>query len=207
MHEQSITSFLDHLASAEPTPGGGGAAALMGAMGAGLVAMVARVTVGKKGQEGIQVEMQSQIEEAEVLRAHFTTMIGADAAAFDSLMKAFKLPKDSLDAIDQRAAAIQEGYKGATEVPLECIRACLRGLALAQRSAQTGHRNVLSDSGVAVHALHSALKSAVLNVQINVPTIKDQTFVAAALAEVEHGIRQADELAHSALVLVTARLS
>ncbi|WP_297454075.1 cyclodeaminase/cyclohydrolase family protein [Ferrovum sp.] len=207
MTTQSIADFLEELASATPTPGGGGAAALMGAMGAGLIAMVAQVTVGKKGQDTQFLEMERQIGEADALRREFTTMISADAAAFDGLMSAFKLPKDSVEAIDRRAAIIQQGYQAATEVPLSCIRACLRGLALARRSAEQGHRNVLSDSGVAVHALLAALRSAILNVQINVPAIKDQAFVDAALNEVRAAEEEAGASAGMTLAVVTARLS
>ncbi len=207
MTTQPIADFLEELASATPTPGGGGAAALMGAMGAGLVAMVARVTAGKKGQDTLIPEMERQIMGAEALRQEFTAMISADAVAFDGLMSAFKLPKDSVEAIDRRAAIIQQGYQNATEVPLSCIRACLRGLALAHRSAEQGHRNVLSDSGVAVHALLAALRSAILNVQINVPAIKDQTFVDAALEEARAAEEEASTSAVVTLGVVTARLS
>ncbi|EQD75935.1 cyclodeaminase/cyclohydrolase family protein [Ferrovum myxofaciens] len=207
MTTQSIADFLEELASATPTPGGGGAAALMGAMGAGLIAMVAHVTVGKKGQDMQLQEMEQQIKEAGVLRQEFTAMISADAVAFDGLMSAFKLPKHSLDAIDRRALAIQQGYQDATEVPLSCIRACLHGLALAHRSAEQGHRNVLSDSGVAVHALLAALRSAILNVQINVPAIKDQSFVDAALNEVRAAEEEASASAAMTLDVVNARLS
>lgn len=207
MQSLMISDFLEQLASSEPTPGGGGAAALMGAMGVGLIAMVGRVTLAKKGQEALALELNGQIQSADQLRQQFSAIISVDAAAFDALMGAFKLPKDSLEAIDQRAAAIQRGYEGATEVPLICMRSCVSGLLLAQRSAQHGHRNVLSDSGVAIHALLAALKSAVLNVDINIPAIRDVGFVARAQQEVLQLTEQAEAIAAASLALVSQRLS
>lgn len=207
MQSLTISDFLEQLASAEPTPGGGGAAALMGAMGMGLIAMVARVTLGKKGSESVAEELAHQIQESDDCRQRFSAMIRDDAEAFDALMAAFKLPRDSVAAIDARAMAIQRGYEGATEVPLRCLRMAVEGLRLAQRSAQLGHRNVLSDSGVAVHGLLSALRSAALNVAINVPAIRDEKFVAQAQEEVTRLTGQAEALATTTLALVNARLS
>ncbi|MDA8417249.1 MAG: cyclodeaminase/cyclohydrolase family protein [Betaproteobacteria bacterium] len=207
MQSSTISDFLEQLASAEPTPGGGGAAALMGAMGMGLIAMVARVTLGKKGQETAIDELTTQVHEADAYCARFSLMIKEDAQAFDALMAAFKLPKDSVEAIDTRAIAIQRGYEGATEVPLCCMRMAVEGLQLAQRSARLGHRNVLSDSGVAVHSLLAALKSSALNVAINVPAIRDDAFVTRAQTEVSQLTEKADILAADTLALVSARLS
>ncbi len=207
MQSMSIEHFLDQLASAEPTPGGGAAAGVMGAMGMGLIAMVARVTLGKKGQEAWASELEQQVQESDRLRQHFAAMISEDARAFEALMQAFKLPKDSVEAIDHRASTIQRGYEGATEVPLACMRACLEGLLLARRSAELGHRNVLSDTGVAVHALMAAFKSAVLNVEINVPAIRDAAFVAQAQQAVVLLTRQAEEEAAVSLEQVARRLA
>src|SRR6266404_1951603 len=105
--QSSVETFLDDLASAAPTPGGGSAAAIMGAMGAALVSMVCNVTLGKKGQEQAAAEMQAVHAESERLRARLTAMVDEDIAAFDGLMAAYKLPKCGDDDKAHRSAAIQ----------------------------------------------------------------------------------------------------
>src|ERR1700716_1760543 len=91
--QSSVEQFLDDLASSAPTPGGGSAAAIMGAMGAALISMVCNVTLGKKGHEAVQAEMKMVRDESEKLRAALTSMVADDIAAFDGLMSAYRLPK------------------------------------------------------------------------------------------------------------------
>src|ERR1700720_2959612 len=105
--QSSVEKFLDDLASGHPTPGGGSAAAVMGAMGAALVSMVCNVTIGKKGHEAVASEMQAVRDESEKLRVHLTSLVADDIAAFDGLMAAYRLPKVSEENKSQRAAAIQ----------------------------------------------------------------------------------------------------
>ena len=108
--QSSVEKFLDDLASGQPTPGGGSAAAIMGAMGAALVSMVCSVTIGKKGYEAVEAEMKAVREESEKVRRRLTAMVAEDIAAFDSIMAAYKLPKASDDEKARRVAAIQAGY-------------------------------------------------------------------------------------------------
>src|SRR5579862_7085920 len=93
MIENSVEKFLDDLASGNPTPGGGSAAAVMGAMGAALVSMVCNVTIGKKGYEGVEGEMRDILQQSERVRRRLTAMVAEDIAAFESIMSAYKLPK------------------------------------------------------------------------------------------------------------------
>ncbi len=167
---------MDDLASAEPTPGGGGAAAAMGSMGVALLSMVARLTLGKKGYEGVADEMQRQLDESESLRGELLDLVEQDAQAFNQLMAAYRLPKENDDQKATRAEAIQKGLQAATKVPLTCAEACAAGIRLAARSAETGNRNVISDTGAGVLALQAALRASALNVSINVPSIKDRDF-------------------------------
>src|ERR1700730_16543619 len=104
--QSSVEKFLDDLASGQPTPGGGSAAAIMGAMGAALVSMVCNVTIGKKGYEGVESEMKAVREESESVRRRLTAMVAEDIAAFDSIMAAYQLPKASEDDKTRRDAAI-----------------------------------------------------------------------------------------------------
>jgi methenyltetrahydrofolate cyclohydrolase len=185
MNQGSIDQFLEELASANPTPGGGSAAAIMGAMGAALVSMVCNVTFGKKGCEAAEPELKSMLAKSEALRRRLAGMVAEDIAAFDGLMAAYKLPKASDPEKAQRADSIQASLKRATEVPLECARACAEVVDLARRAVQLGYQHVISDVGVGVAAADAALRSAALNVFINAPSLKDRRFADAALAEVE----------------------
>jgi formiminotetrahydrofolate cyclodeaminase len=181
----SIDEFLERLAGADPTPGGGSAAAIMGAMGAALVSMVCNVSFGKKGYESAEPQLRAVLEASERLRKRLSGMVADDVAAFDGLMAAYKLPKASDGEKAQRADAIQASLRRATDVPLECARACAEVVDLAHRAAELGYRHVISDAGVGVAAADSALRSAALNVFINAPALKDRAFADAALAEVE----------------------
>jgi formiminotetrahydrofolate cyclodeaminase len=181
----SIDQFLDDLASGAPTPGGGSAAAIMGAMGAALVSMVCNVSFGKKGCEAAEPELRNMLVKTEELRRRLAAMVAEDIAAFDSLMAAYKLAKSSEEEKSRRAATIQACLVRATEVPLECARACSEVVRMARRAADLGYKHVISDVGVGVAAADAALRSAALNVFINAPSLKDRGFAANALEEVE----------------------
>ncbi len=181
----STEAFLDALASGNATPGGGSAAAVMGAMAAALVSMVCNLTIGKKGYESAEAEMKTVLVEAEALRARLLEMVPQDIAAFDRLMAGYKLPKGTDAEKAARSAAIQKGLQGATQVPLDCAVACAEVLRLTARSVEVGNVNVISDVGVGVLAGWAALRSAALNVHINAPQIKDREFTESRLAQLE----------------------
>ena len=183
--QSSIDEFLERLASGDPTPGGGSAAAIMGAMGAALVSMVCNVTIGKKGYEAAEAEIRAVLAQSELLRLRLAAMVAQDVAAFDGLMAAYKLPKLSDEEKSRRAAAIQASLRQATEVPLDCTRVCAEVIALARRAGEHGYRGVISDAGVGVLAASAGARSAALNVHINTPALKDRAFAEAASAELE----------------------
>jgi formiminotetrahydrofolate cyclodeaminase len=185
MTENSIAQFLDDLASGNPTPGGGSAAAIMGAMGAALVSMVCNVSFGKKGCEAAEPELRNMLVKSEELRRRLAAMVAEDIAAFDGLMAAYKLAKSSDEERARRAETIQACLERATEVPLECARACAHVVQMARRAADLGYKHVISDVGVGVAAADAALRSAALNVYINAPSLKDRRFAASAIEEVE----------------------
>jgi len=191
----STEAFLDALASGNATPGGGSAAAVMGAMAAALVSMVCNLTIGKKGYEGAEAEMKSVLGEAEALRTRLLAMVPEDIAAFDALMAGYKLPKASDEEKAARSAAIQKGLQGATQVPLDCAVACAEVLRLTARSVEVGNVNVISDVGVGVLAGWAALRSAALNVHINAPQIKDREFTESRLAQLEQLLAECGPLA------------
>jgi formiminotetrahydrofolate cyclodeaminase len=204
--DQPIQFFLDELASKSPTPGGGSAAAIMGAMGAALVSMVCNLTVGKKNYQAVEGEMLAMLERAEVLRVQLTGLIQADIEAFDHVMGAYGLPKDTDAQKQARTQAIQEAMKTATEVPLECARACAEIVSLSKAAAELGNRNVISDAGAAVAAGYAALRCSALNVYVNVGAIKDEAFVASRLEELERLLANAEGLNEAVYSMVKDKL-
>jgi formiminotetrahydrofolate cyclodeaminase len=185
MIDQPLPQFLDELASKAPTPGGGSASAIMGAMAAALVSMVCNLTVGKQGYEAVEEEMKAVLTEAEAIRARFSELVRADIGAFNQVMAAYRLPKGTDEEKQQRSGRIQEALKVATEVPLDCARLCAQVIRLSRTVADRGNRNIVSDAGAAVMAAHAALKCAALNVYINAGTIKDQVFIQRRVEELE----------------------
>jgi methenyltetrahydrofolate cyclohydrolase len=204
--QRPLGTFLDELASGAPTPGGGSAAAIMGAMGAALVSMVCNVTIGKKGHEAVEAEMKSVRDESEKLRLRLTALVAEDVAAFDALMAAYRLPKSSEEDKSRRAAAIQSSLLGATETPLACARACAEVVALSRRAGEKGFAGVISDAGVGVLAANTALRSAALNVYINAPSLKDRDYATAATAELDKLLDDCARESELVFELVRSRL-
>jgi formiminotetrahydrofolate cyclodeaminase len=204
--EDRVAKFLDDLAGSAPTPGGGSAAAIMGAMGAALISMVCNVTLGRKDQDAVAAEMHGVRAESEKLRARLTAMVAEDVAAFDSLMAAYRLPKNNDDEKARRNEAIQRSLRAATETPLACARACAQVITLSQRAGEHGYAGVISDAGVGVLAANTALRSAALNVYINAPSLKDRAFAAQAVAEVEALQADGAKITESVFALVRGKL-
>ena len=168
------TSFLDELASANPTPGGGSAAAHTGAAAAALVAMVARVTLGKKKYDNVKEQMWGLVEKAETLRAELTAGVQRDADAFVAVMDAFKLPKDTPEQVEARNQAVQSATLIATRVPLEAAKQCLEVQELALQAVELGNLNAISDAASGATLARSALTCAAYNVRINVGGLDDE---------------------------------
>jgi formiminotetrahydrofolate cyclodeaminase len=204
--DQSLELFFDQLASKAPTPGGGSAAAVMGAQSAALTSMVCNLTIGKPKYAEVEADMQALLEKSEALRARLTGMIKDDIDVFNRLMAAYGLPKDTDEQKTARSAAIQEVLKEATGVPLDCARACREAIELSRIAAEKGNPGVISDAGVAAMAGYGALKSAALNVYINAGSLKDRTFAEAKLDELESVLRGAEEEAEEIYQIVKAKL-
>jgi len=177
LEDKRIQVFLEELAASSATPGGGSAAALAGAMGAGLVGMVCRLTIGKKRFADVEDELCSVLEEAEALRQRLSDLANADIQAFDQVMAAYRLPKETQEEQAARQAAIQRALQAATQVPLETASACAGVLKLAAQVIDKINPNALSDAGAAALLADAALKGAQLNVAINLADIHDPIFV------------------------------
>ncbi len=204
--DKSLQVFLDELASSAPTPGGGSGAAVMGAMGAALVSMVCNLTVGKKGYEEVEDDLKDVLKQAEALRDRLTDMIRADVEVFDRLMASYGMPKETDDEKATRSEEIQASLKEATDVPLNCARACAEAIELCRTAAEKGNLNVISDAGVAVVAADAAMKSAALNVYINVGSIKDKAFAEERSTELEKILKAVDGQTSEIYELVKSKL-
>jgi glutamate formiminotransferase/formiminotetrahydrofolate cyclodeaminase len=173
-----LADFLNELASSSPAPGGGSTAALNGALGAALLTMVAKLTVGKKGYEEFAEALAATRDRLIGAREEFQGLIEADAEAFKSVMAAYKLPKQSEAERRRRAEAISAALKVAATTPFRTMELALATLRSARPAVEHGNKNSVSDAGVAVMNLDSAFRGARLNVLINLAGIDDEQFVA-----------------------------
>ncbi len=204
--DKSIQNFIDELASKAPTPGGGSAAAIMGAQAAALISMVCNLTIGKPNYAGGEVEMQALLEKSEAIRAVLTGLIEEDIKVFERLMATYRLPKDIEQEKLSRSLAIQSVLKEATLVPFACAKACAEIIVLSRVAAEKGNLGVISDAGVAVMAAYGALKSAALNVYINAGGLKDRSFAEEKLAELDKIMNGADAATEEIYQIVKAKL-
>lgn len=176
--EQRVIDFVAATASKEPTPGGGAIAALTAATGAALAEMVANLTVGKKGYEAVQPEMEELQAKAEAIRERMLELSQADADVFNIFMNALGLPKNTDEEKAARTAAIQQAYKDAAMVPFEIGELANQIFDLAELASRKGNQNLITDGIIAAINARAAVKSAFLNVRINLSGIKDESFVA-----------------------------
>ncbi len=165
--------FLNALASKEPTPGGGSASAYAGAMAAALVAMVARVTIGKKKYLEVEDQMREIADRSVILLDELNEAVSKDSAAFDAVMDAYRLPKDNEDEKIQRSDQIQAATLLAAQIPLQVAKDALELTELAQSAALLGNLNAISDAGSAAALAGAAISGAALNVRINAQELKD----------------------------------
>ncbi len=204
--QRSVEKFLNDLASGSATPGGGSAAAVMGAMGAALVSMVCNVTIGKQGYEAVDADMKYVLAAAEKVRRRLTALMAEDIAAVDSLMAAYQLPKTSDVDKARRSAEIRISMLRSTETPLKCARACAEVIGLSRRVSEHGYLGVLGDGGVGVLAGFAGLRSAALNVYINAPALKDRTFANQAISEIEQLVAAGTIESEAAYALIRNKL-
>ena len=204
--DKSIQVFLDQLASKSPTPGGGSVSALMGAQAAALVSMVCNLTIGKEKYAAVEDEMIGLLKQSEILREKLMALIAADVDTFNGLMAAYGLPKETDEDKTDRSVAIQQALKKATEVPLECARACAAVIKLTQTAANNGNVAVISDAGAAVMSAYGGLKSSALNVFINTSSLKDSEFVSATLLDLEAISKDVDILVEEVYQIVRGKL-
>lgn len=192
--KESNASFIDDLAAATAAPGGGSAAAYAGAMGAALIAMVAGLTIGKKKYLAVEAEMQAIRVQAEELRKELTSAVEDDSAAFEAVMGALKLPKETDDQQKARAAAIHIATINAAYVPLQTVKNAIKVMELAARCAKDGNLNAISDAMSGAAMARASLTAAGYNVRINLNSLEDKSAGEKMLRELADLEKQADQI-------------
>jgi formiminotetrahydrofolate cyclodeaminase len=192
--DKSITGFLTELKSDSPAPGGGSAAALVGAIGAALGIMVGNLTVSSAKYEAVHAECRTISLDLEERLARLEKYIDEDTEAFIKVMKAYKLPKGTDEEKMMRSKAIQESLKIASMLPFAVAKTCLEVLELAGKMLFVGNANAASDAAVAGRMAQAAMWSAIYNVRINLGSIKDADFVAGMTAKVESIVTRSEVL-------------
>ena len=201
--EKNIDKFLAELASSAPTPGGGGAAALTGALGIALGNMVGSLTLGKKKYADVQEDIAELNAKAEALRAGFVALVDADAEAFAPLSRAYSIPKDD----PARDEIMEPALLKAAEPPLEIMRKCAEALDLIAGYAAKGSALAISDAGCAAALCGAAMEAAALNVKINTKSMKNRAVADNINAEMNELLQKYFALSQEIYNDVSGRLS
>ncbi len=183
-----IDEFLTRLASSAPEPGGGAAAALVGATGAALVSMVANLTIGKEKYAAVQADMERALARADTLRAELTAAIDRDAEAFRRVMETYRLPRETDEQKAARRQTIQAALWEAAQVPAGVVRLCEEVAALSRLVTQQGNAQVVSDGAIAALLADAAAQSAAFNVKINLSAIGAGDAADALWVQVQRGL-------------------
>jgi len=199
---QTLDEYLESLAAATPTPGGGSVAALCGALSASLTRMVANLAVGKEGYESVQADLKELERSANALQARLLVLMEEDVKAYDSVIAAMRLPKKTEPDRAARVRAMQKAYEWATTVPLDTMHACSEALGLALTAALKGNRNAITDAGVAALVAEAGLRAASLNVRINLAALKDNALRGRVEEQLGKILREADRVGHEVIALV-----
>ncbi len=200
--DMSLIAFAEETASESPAPGGGSIAAYMGALGASLGGMVANLSSHKRGWDEHWEEFSNWAERAKNYQVQLLKMVDEDTNAFNRIMDAFGLPKNSDDEKQLRTKAIQEATKYATEVPFQTMKLCFESMQVMKAMAEKGNPNSISDAGVGAIAARAGVAGAFLNVKINAAGLNDKEFATYIINEADSLLKKANELETEILILV-----
>ncbi|MBN1281317.1 MAG: cyclodeaminase/cyclohydrolase family protein [Candidatus Thermoplasmatota archaeon] len=202
----NLKLFLNELASSSPAPGGGSTAALAGALGAALSSMVCNLTIDKQGYEAVQHDIHEMRTQSEQLRKQLTELIDKDTEAFNEVMKALKMPKETDEQKEKRRTAMQTAFKHAADVPLTTARTCVQLMDIARVVAEKGNKNSISDAAVSALMAQAGVQAAILNVRINLGSIKDTTYTQHISTEIQTLLQTAMEKTSDILGIVEQSL-
>lgn len=207
MIDGSCTEFVNELASKNAVPGGGGAAALTGAIGTALASMVVNLTLGKKKYAEFEEANKDIIAKAEVIQKELMEMVDKDAENFLPLSKAYGLPKDTEEEKKYKAETLEECLITACGVPVDIVKKCYEAIELHQELVDKGSKLAISDVGVGVQCLRAAIISGWLNVLININSIKDEKYVSNINEEIKPLVKKGVEIADEVYAKVEGMLS
>ena len=200
-----VSDFSSALASDSPAPGGGSASAATGALGAALVAMVVRLTLGKEKYRASWQDLEPLASRLEGARVRLLELVDEDTKAFDAVVAARRLPKDTPEAVAGRAHAVDEANLLATTVPMQTAFFAHEGLKTAPLVLEKGNPNAASDAWVAALLLHGAVLGALANVRINLPGVNDSNLSRGFREDADDLERRAEESLEKARALAKAR--
>jgi formiminotetrahydrofolate cyclodeaminase len=206
MLDKTCSQFIEVLASKAPVPGGGGAAAMGGAIGMALSNMVGNLTVGKKKYAEVEGEVKELIARGDAIILKLKRLVDRDAEVFEPLSKAYGLPKNTAEEAKFKEETMEKCCKEACAVPMEIMREAFEGIKVHARMGQIGTMIAISDVGCGVAFLKSALIAGSLNVIINLNTIKDPQFLSATRKEMEELLETGSKMADDTLSLVLSKL-
>lgn len=204
--EWTTEEFLTVSASSSPTPGGGSVSAYVGALAASMACMVCNLTIGKEKYKDVEPQVKEILAQAEATLNALKAGLSQDIAEFSHFMAALRLPKGTDEEKTVRAGKLQEVLVSATNTPLGIAQNCFKVLQLAQELAPIGNTGAISDAGVAAYLAESALKAAMLSVDINLPQIKDEGYKERVLAERTRLFEQAAAICAETIAVVQSRL-
>ncbi|WP_432407244.1 cyclodeaminase/cyclohydrolase family protein [Wukongibacter sp. M2B1] len=208
--EKTVMDFVNAVESKEPAPGGGSVAALGGSLGVALTAMVGNLTIGRKKFNELDEEVKDKFEKAfnETIdiKESLLEIIDEDTEAFNQVMAAFKMPKETEEEKSRRKAAINEATSLAMNVPLKAAEECLKILKLQEVFAQYGNRNAITDVGVGALMAYSGLEGALLNVKVNLGGLDDEELVNNIQAKCDSILKEGKELLEATLKVVYSKI-
>lgn len=206
VYDWSVRKLMQVSASDSPTPGGGSVSALAGSLAVAMVAMVGNLTVGKEKYKEVEPQVQQILAEANAIIAKLEQLVDADIAEFSKFMATLKLPKNTDEEKAERTQKMQTVLISATNTPLEIAKTCLAIVKLADELSKIGNKGAISDVGVGAYLAEASLNSALLSVDINLPMIKDEAYVAKVRAERAQLVEEARKLREVAVAAVQARM-
>jgi formiminotetrahydrofolate cyclodeaminase len=203
---ETLRTYLDDAASSKPAPGGGSVSACVGALGAALVSMVCNLTRGREKYAAVEGEVQELVRKAEAARAELEQLLQDDTVAYNGVIAAYKLPKETEAEQAARSQAVQDGLVVAANVPLDICRVAVEVCRLAKTAAEVGNPQAVTDAGIGAILGEAAVVGAALNVKINLGSIKDDAYVRKADAEIDAIQAEAAALRAEVLALTLAKL-
>lgn len=203
---ESYDTFLERLASPSPAPGGGAASAMVSIVASSLNQMVASLTVGKKKYAQYEPEMSSILEKSRKIDDDLRQLMKEDEDAFNKIIKALKMPKESEEEISIRKESIIEASKGAIRVPWKIASASREVIELALKLAKHGNKNAITDAGCSALFAYSAVEGVLYNVKINLNTVKDEDFAREEKTKIGIFMKDCDKLKNEVLSLVDAAI-